>query len=1263
MSLELNLRFPTPRQVIVRLDDDESEPLPFRGPLTEPDQQDLHWYLEVYAAQYAADVDDERAQRIAAKLPGWGAALLTAVLGNDAKARRLFDRFLERREPGRLLTVSSDHPAVLAQPWELLRDPAGTYLVHETPRISVRRRLPKTGGGRMPLPVKPKDRLRLLFVVSRPQEAGFIDPRADAMAVLEALDAKAPGRVEVEFLRPPTLQNLVERLENTDLPPVDILHFDGHGVFDPDGQLADKAKQTVLPGGLNSLLRETLATGNQGYLLFEDASGKEALVSAPLLGDMLNRQQVSLIVLSACQSAQVGGDDPLGSVAARLTHAGIPTVLAMTHSVLVATTRALFQTFYEHVGRGKAVAASLDNARRALYRQTERGERQRGTERIILKLQDWFLPALYQAGRDTPLLTVPVAGLEPPVYPHNLPDLQEAGFCGRRRELWEIERAFVHGTRRLAITGFGGQGKSYLAAEAGRWLQRTGLFRRVCWVSYAAFQGIDAVGLAISTLGTVVEQSLLDAAAATRALRTEPVLLILDNLESLGVEPLQELLDAAKNWSEAGDSRVLITTRRPELDHPAYPTIGSNQHRYLALEGLNAEDALDYFQKLMQLSPEPQVPPPKRDALLVLFAQVQFHPLSIGLLAQQLKFRRIAELGERLEKLLLETPDNPLLASLHLSLERLSPAVWQWLPRLGVFQGGAFEDDLQAITELAAPEWAGLRQELATTGLIQVEHLPGVNPSFLKFHPTLAPVLWSRLSPAEQAALSARHRQRYYNLSGYLYQEDQRHPHETRAIAQRELPNLLHAVDGTLTAGEDGAVDFVNKVNWFLNFFGLYRDQAALLQRAEAVPGAVGSRHWVLARINRGKQLRSAGRHREAQAVFEEVLQGLGTAPSYDRCLTLGQLGRCFADQGQLEQAEVHYRQGMTEAQQLETSPYVRREISLLQTDLADVLTDKGDYAGAQAAYAAGLAIAEELGDLRSVAVQNGQLGTLALRQNDLSEAARRCREALTIFQRLGEPAAEAIFWNQLGRVYQQARHWDAAERAYRESARLKESLGNLAGAAMTWNNLALVTESAGKPADAEGWYRKALARSKAVGDQLGVFRTLGGLANLLRNEPSRLAEARQWAEQALAIQQTLDPAAAEIWKAYGILAEIAKQEGDAEQSRSYRRREREAYAGFAGAWYGLRQRAPLIQAVVAAATDPAQRSALEAGLAEMTKRGWGKLVAAIRRLLDGERDEEAICEGLRYDAWLLVHAILRGIAEPGSLEALLADPSQNHEV
>ena len=81
-----------------------------------------------------------------------------------------------------------------------------------------------------------------------------------------------------------------------------------------------------------------------------------------------------------------------------------------------------------------------------------------------------------------------------------------------------IERYFVHGTRLLTITGFDGQGKTYLALEAGRWLQRTGMFQRVCLVSFADFQGVDAVGAAVSTLATVLEQNLIDKAAATTAL-------------------------------------------------------------------------------------------------------------------------------------------------------------------------------------------------------------------------------------------------------------------------------------------------------------------------------------------------------------------------------------------------------------------------------------------------------------------------------------------------------------------------------------------------------------------------------------------------------------------------------------------------------------------------------------------------------------------------------------------------------------------------
>ncbi len=399
--MELNLRFPNENQVVVKFDEQETDALDFASPLTEADLKEISWYLEKYPVQYAADVDDNQAQRLEANLEKWGSALFDAVFSARA-ASRIFNAFQDDDEEPKLLTIAASHPFILSLPWELLRDSAGTYLVHDNPRISVRRKLAGAGGGRPPFKVKAKEKARILFVTSRPSDAGFIDPRAEAIPVLHALETEAAERVEVEFLRPATMDKLIERLEDSRLPAVDILHFDGHGVYDSQGYLHQKAKQHD-PGLKASNVD---VEPNMGYLLFEDCEGKSALITAETLGDMLNRQKVGLIVLSACQSAKIAGEDPMGSVAARLTHAGIPTVLAMTHSVLVTTATQLFTKFYQRLVRGEGVGTALDNARRDLYLNRERGQRQRGETRITLKLQDWFLPALYQAGKDTPLLAL-----------------------------------------------------------------------------------------------------------------------------------------------------------------------------------------------------------------------------------------------------------------------------------------------------------------------------------------------------------------------------------------------------------------------------------------------------------------------------------------------------------------------------------------------------------------------------------------------------------------------------------------------------------------------------------------------------------------------------------------------------------------------------------------------------------------------------------------------------------------------------------------
>ena len=1361
---ELVLRFPDQDHVSVSYEGADSGPLPFANPVTEKDRQDIAWYVETYGAHSLADPDDAEAQRMEARLPEIGKALFEAVFGGaNRAAERIFNRFQDLEGEQRVLTIDTQSAPVLSLPWELLHDPTGVFLFRERPHISVRRRISGATGGRAPMVLRPKPRLHLLFLVSRPKDAGFLDPRADPRAVLDALDQQAPGRVTWEVLRPATLDALVERLDDDSRPPVDILHFDGHGVFQQVSEKDLEQDPARFGRSIQSeIQRERLARGQAdakapvgiGFLLFERPDGSGHRISAQDLSDNLFRARVGLVVLSACQSAALDrGGDPMASVAGRLTATGIPAVLAMTHSVLAVTTQALFGRFYGSLAKGRGIASALDDARAWLDNHPEKFEVRRGGERRMLKLDDWFLPALFHGGADVPLLTAateapPAADPAADSGPvHNLRPAHEAGFFGRRHELWDIERRLTGETRRISITGFGGQGKTELALEAARWLLRTGPFRRAVFVDYAQVQSDDALGVAVSTIGNTIGQTLADAREAAAALQAAPTLVILDNLETVPPAGLAELLDAASAWSTQGQTRLLLTSRRPDLSHPDYRVEGTRVHRRIALEGLGSaaypDDALDWFAALSSLPGPLEVPPPKRDELIDLFDRVAFHPLTIAVLAQQLRTRSARQLGERLSALLADgalsaivregTPAS-LIASLQLSLDRLSEDQRQAVGRLGVFQGGAMEDSLLAITGLGAgqgdqgqrgqlealiaaleggdprallavmgadlpegaelppglltqlqadpqfhaqvqglrdrlatlpapdtgPEadpWPALRRQLEAASLIQAERVPGVAPPFLRFHPTLAPLLWAGLDGAEQARLALAHRRRYHQLANYLYHSDTQSPDQARAIARRELPNLLHAVDLALGAGEPDAVQFVTVVNLFLGYFGRTREAAALNHRAETAGGAVGSDPWFLAQSNRGEQLLESGQAAKAAECFGAILQALGEAPSYRLAMTLACLGRCYNAGGRPDLAEAQHRQAITVTEFLEATDQIKLLRASLLTDLGGVLGDQGRFPEARAAYGASLDVHREVkGDPRNEGAALGQLGYLALQEGDLAEAVRRYQEALELFQRLREPAAEAVVQHQLGLAFQKARQWEQAERHYRESAVLQEQRGHLAGAAQTWNQLATVCKNSGRPEAAETWYRKAIEGGKASGDTLPTARALNNLADLLQRQPGRLAEARQLAEESLAIKQTLDPGAAQIWTTYAILAQIADQQSRPAEAAEYRRLARETKRRFAGTAHELKRHLPLILGTVQAVATPDLVGPFDAVLSEREKHGWTTLVAAIRRLLAGERDPDTLCGPLDGEDSMIVDAILQALADPSTLDALRSD-------
>jgi hypothetical protein len=203
-----------------------TEPHDFAIPLDDKVQADLRWYLEVYP-QWPVGPDYDRALGIEAKLRAWGKALFDAAFA-DREVLRVYDEFRREKNVTHLITLDATDPRVLQLPWELLADEGG-HLFAQRPPISIRRRLKKTKAAQTQEFTLP---MRILFVVSRPEGAGFLDPRSSAQALLDAIEPLGDQTI-VEFLYPPTLKALTQRVRDPQLPPVHVVHFDGHGVYVP----------------------------------------------------------------------------------------------------------------------------------------------------------------------------------------------------------------------------------------------------------------------------------------------------------------------------------------------------------------------------------------------------------------------------------------------------------------------------------------------------------------------------------------------------------------------------------------------------------------------------------------------------------------------------------------------------------------------------------------------------------------------------------------------------------------------------------------------------------------------------------------------------------------------------------------------------------------------------------------------------------------------------------------------------------------------
>lgn len=1165
----------------------ESDQFTLSMPVGNAEAADLRWYLEKYL-QFPGAGDHARAREIEAKLNDWGKALFDEVFDTSQGThvyRNLLDAVKSSSNSGHncLLTLGSTDPEVLLQPWEMMRDSRGPLAFQG---VTIRRQL--KGAGKPPahelrLP------LRVLLIVSRPEDIGFIDPRNSIAPLLEALAGLPGGQVQVDFCDPPTLPQLERTISTARKArqPYHLVHFDGHGTYLPK-------------------------TG-VGALAFEKDDYTTDLVTGTQLGDLLARLEVPLVLLEACRSSDLSNRPVFGSVAPALLQSGVGSVIAFSHSVHIQAAKILVERFYRELVVGMTIGQAVEEARAAMH-----ADRQRwlhlGPNAESIELQDWFIPQLYQVGADLSLLTSRKSSARPkseplPLAPRPLPGFPPAPmyrFHGRAMELLELERIFRRHSA-VVVAGMGGMGKTALAREAAGWWLRTQRFESAVFCSFEQKAGAERV---VQLLGQALEGDDFSSRSGEDQWRTavelfhrRKVLLVWDNFEStlpafqagdedvgafrqdaqpaepqhvetsrrdvstasstepnvetfrrnvsttpteFGEEARNRLLQLYRELTEGAPlGKILVTCRPAEAGLPGI--------KEFSLKGLARPDSLHLLGAVLDLKDiKLDRPGYERHEIEALLQALDDHPLSIELVAPHLKELTPAtirhEFGQLLERFshegAAEGRNRSLQASLAFSCKRLSQAAQQMLPYLAWFEGGVFEKFLLDFAMLDARSWMQVRNELVATALIKIEDFDWFKIPFLRFHPTLSYAAKAGEVPDPEAA-----EQKFVEV--YLV---------VRAAADQWLRGSQPAAGMALVAAEE-----------------------ANLRRAMALAFCRGERQqgWQIA-DTLGVYLQMAQRLRERDALVAWVRQQMPEGAGLDHAAWAAILDDAWS-----QFAQGHAREALDMVQSLIN----RLESEGLAGPIGYSSSSRIDLAQKELSNGAG---GEEA--TFQIAMSYNYLGRIYQNAGRSDLAVQPLQQALAGYGQLGESQRGNLSaaLGDLANAYCNLGQFDAALQAGERGLKIDREMGRSREIATGLVQIAQILMQQQRYGEAEGRYEEALQAAAEAGDLELQGITLQHMGSL-QDDQGDHERAVDLYKQAIALFQRANAQGDEM-RTCDLLATAEQQRGQLQAAEAWYHRARElaqqlgnqAQLAVTAQNLGI-----LYQARAKQATDPAEREAL----------------------------------------------------------------------
>jgi CHAT domain len=282
------------------------------------------------------------------------AALIAGTIRDRYKA--LYNNAVGKSAGIRLRLELGQVPDLMVLPWELLFDQDAYQFVALMERTAVVRSIGVAAPSR---PVDVTAPLRVLIVAPQPEGTEELMVREELQKLRTALaELEAGGKVALELVEPPTLQCLREQLSSAD--SYHVLHFIGHGEFDPDEE--------------------------KGYLAFEAKNGGIDPVDGDLLATIVrNHESLRLVVLNSCQGAETSVSDPFAGLAQTLVRQEIPAVLAMQSAITDKSAVEFSESFYRAVGLGRPLETAVCAGRVAV----------RG-----LDILEWATPVFYTRLQD-----------------------------------------------------------------------------------------------------------------------------------------------------------------------------------------------------------------------------------------------------------------------------------------------------------------------------------------------------------------------------------------------------------------------------------------------------------------------------------------------------------------------------------------------------------------------------------------------------------------------------------------------------------------------------------------------------------------------------------------------------------------------------------------------------------------------------------------------------------------------------------------------